>query len=102
MQRCRFSEKEPPGAGESGVLITVDFSDQDQRGRNTKILHNKFLSYNEEEGHLGNGFETIRVGTSNYQHLPGNVLVEGNYFFKMNAETEVVSIKTFLVDKRIP
>ena len=94
VQRCRFSEKEPPSAGESGVLITIDFNEQDQRGRNTKILHNKFLSYSEEEGHLGNGFETIRVGTSNYQHLPGNVLVEGNYFFKMNAETEVVSIKT--------
>ena len=83
VQRCRFSEKDPPSVdGESGVLITVDFSDQDNRGRNTKILRNKFLSYSEEDGHLGNGFETIRVGTSNYQHLPGNVLIEGNYFYR--------------------
>ena len=95
VQRCRFSEKDPPSVdGESGVLITIDFSDQDNRGRNTKILRNKFLSYSEEDGHLGNGFETIRVGTSNYQHLPGNVLIEGNYFYRMNAEAEVVSIKT--------
>ena len=36
----------------------------------------------------------FRVGTSNYQQLPGNVLIEGNYFYRINAETEVVSIKT--------
>ena len=93
VERCRFSEKDPP-VGESGVLITVDFSDLDRRGRNTKILRNKFLSYSEEEGHLGNGFETIRVGTSAYQNLSGNVLIQGNYFYRMNAEAEVISVKT--------
>ena len=63
VQRCRFSDKASPPEGESGVLITLWIDEDSHGGYNTRILNNQFLRYNEGQDHLGNGFETIRVGT---------------------------------------
>lgn len=42
----------------------------------------------------GNGFETIRIGTSSRSHLESQTLVEGNYFEACNGEIEVISNKS--------
>ena len=86
MQRCRFSDKAPPPEDDSGVLITLWIDEDSQAGYNTRILNNQFLRYNEGQDHLGNGFETIRVGTHGKWDVPTKVLIEGNYFYRMDAE----------------
>ena len=94
VQHCRFSDKAPPPEGESGVLLTIWVDEDSRGGYNTRILDNQFLRYNEGLDHLGNGFETIRVGTHPEWNLPTRTLIEGNYFYRMDAEVEVISVKT--------
>ena len=94
VQRCRFSDKAPPPEDDSGVLVTLWIDEDSHGGYNTRILNNQFLRYNEGQDHLGNGFETIRVGTHGKWDVPTKVLIEGNYFYRMDAEAEVISIKT--------
>ncbi len=72
----------------SGVTV-VDWSDGTTSGH--QIDNNHFAD--RPEGN-GNGFETIRIGTSTYSMSNSNVIVENNLFERTDGEIEIISNKT--------
>ena len=76
------------GQNHSGVTV-VDWSDGSTS--NHRIDSNHFA--NRPEGN-GNGFETIRIGTSTYAETASSVTVENNLFEKTDGEVEIISNKT--------
>jgi len=85
VDHCRLS-----GHNHSGVTLVVDLDGTDDTGRHL-IDHNYFG--NRPEGD-GNGFETIRVGTSKYSMQNAHVTVEYNLFEKCDGEIEMISNKS--------
>ncbi|MEM6334637.1 MAG: polysaccharide lyase 6 family protein [Planctomycetota bacterium] len=83
VDHCRFE-----GQNHSGVtLVTwLDGSRTDHR-----IDANHFL--NRPEGN-GNGFETIRLGTSAWGNTNAHVLIENNLFQETDGEMEIISNKS--------
>jgi poly(beta-D-mannuronate) lyase len=82
---CYFS-----GQKHSGVTLVVELDGTDDTGRHL-VDHNYFG--NRPEGD-GNGFETIRIGTSTYSMQNARVTVEYNLFEKCDGEIEMVSNKS--------
>jgi poly(beta-D-mannuronate) lyase len=85
VDHCRLS-----GHNHLGVTLVVELDGTDNTGRHL-IDHNYFG--NRPEGD-GNGFETIRVGTSKYSMQNARVTVEYNLFEKCDGEIEMVSNKS--------
>ncbi len=72
-----------------GALLTIWREDME---RNYHYIHlNHFDDFSEGSG---NGFETIRIGTSDYSQTDSNTLVENNLFEDINGEIEIISIKS--------
>lgn len=63
----------------------------DESPGNHHIHHNFFGP--RPEGN-GNGFETIRVGTSTYAEYDGSNVIEHNYFYQTDGEIEIISGKS--------
>ncbi len=85
VDHCRLS-----GQNHSGVTLVVELDGTDNTGRHL-VEHNYFG--NRPEGD-GNGFETIRVGTSTYSMQNARVTVEHNLFEKCDGEIEMISNKS--------
>ena len=60
------------------------------------IINNVFRNFHQEnpEEDRANGYETVQVRDGDNEQGDGYNRVEGNYFYSLNAETEVVSIKS--------
>lgn len=78
------------GKKTGGSLLTIWRNDLSSQYHH--IHHNQFLNYENAGG--ANGYETIRIGTSTYSQSNSNVLVENNYFKKIDGEIEIISIKS--------
>jgi poly(beta-D-mannuronate) lyase len=77
------------GKKNKGTTLVVWLGESDTGGH--RILHNYFG----ERPRLGkNGGETIRIGDSKTSMMKAECLVEGNYFFRCDGETECISNKS--------
>ena len=85
VDHCRFS-----GMNHAGVTLTVWVAD-DGSADYTRIDGN-FFSHRPPGG--GNGFETIRIGTSGVSNQPSRTLVESNLFYRCDGEIEIISSKS--------
>ncbi|MBB6428386.1 polysaccharide lyase 6 family protein [Algisphaera agarilytica] len=83
VDHCRFK-----GQNHSGVTVCVWVSDQITTHH--RIDNNHFLDRPPGDG---NGFETIRIGTSTYHETSTAVLVERNLFERVDGEIEIISNK---------
>ncbi len=83
VDHCRFENQ-----NHSGVTVVAWIEDQPVHHR---IDHNYFVD--RPEGN-GNGFETIRLGTSEFSHTDAYVVVENNVFERCDGEIEIISNKS--------
>lgn len=83
VDHCYFENKNHEGP--TIVVWTEDFA-----GHHT-INHNYFGTSPEGDG---NGWETIRVGTSSYAQFDGFNTIEHNYFYERDGEIEIISGKS--------
>ncbi len=58
--------------------------------RHDRIDNNHFRNFYKG---TGNGFETIRLGSSTYSHSSGFITVEDNLFENCDGESEIISVK---------
>ncbi|MEL6822565.1 MAG: polysaccharide lyase 6 family protein, partial [Calditrichota bacterium] len=86
----RFDHNTLTNKKNSGVTLVVRLNDPRSQENNHRIDHN-FFGYRPRLG--SNGGETLRVGVSTYSLSSSNTVIEDNYFYKCNGETEVASIK---------
>jgi hypothetical protein len=78
----------------SGVMVCTGGSRLETGHMATKydrIDHNHFRDFHHGKG---NGYETIRLGSSNYSHSSSFTVIENNLFERCNGEGEIVSVKT--------
>jgi beta-lactam-binding protein with PASTA domain len=85
VDHCHFS-----GMNHIGVTLTV-WPQAGGPANNSRIDSNYF---GDRALGTGNGFETIRIGTSGVSEEVSNALVEGNYFYRCNGEIEIISNKS--------
>lgn len=85
VENCHFS-----GKNNSGCMFVVWLDEA--MAPNRHIIRGNYFG-NRPMGD-GNGFETIRIGTSSRSHLESQTLVEGNYFEACNGEIEIISNKS--------
>lgn len=83
VDHCRFINQ-----NHSGVTVVAWIQELSTYHR---IDHNHFL---DRPLGNGNGFETIRLGTSEYSHTDAHVLVEHNVFERCDGEIEIISNKS--------
>ena len=77
----------------SGVMICTGGSEVDTGNMATqydRIDHNHFRNFHQG---MGNGYETIRLGSGAYSHSSSFTMVEWNLFESCNGEGEIVSVK---------
>jgi len=73
-----------------GSLLTIWRDDTSPQFHH--IYNNEFKNYRDGGGL--NGYETIRVGTSNNSQSDSYVIIEGNLFENVDGEIEIISIKS--------
>ncbi len=79
----------------TGVCILVELSYSNSGSVNHKILNNYFYNVTPKDGRTNSGdSEGIRIGSSSEQTINANVLVENNYFYKVDGENEIISNKS--------
>jgi poly(beta-D-mannuronate) lyase len=78
------------GKTTGGALLTVWRDNDDPQF--THIHDNLFQNYFDTGG--ANGYETIRLGTSQQSQSDSYILVENNLFNNLNGEIEIVSVKS--------
>lgn len=78
------------GKKTGGSLLTIWRNDLSPQYHT--IYLNEFKNYSSSGG--GNGYETIRIGTSTYSQSNSFVLLQNNIFEEVNGEIEIVSIKS--------
>lgn len=83
VDHCRFVNQ-----NHSGVTVVAWIEEQPVHHQ---IDHNHFL---DRPLGNGNGFETIRLGTSTYSNTDAHVLVENNVFERCDGEIEIISNKS--------
>lgn len=86
IDHCSFT-----GMNHIGVTLTVWLKGLDGSPNGTRIDNNIFAD--RAQG-WENGFETIRIGTSDYSMQDSNAIVESNYFYRCDGETEIISSKS--------
>lgn len=61
-----------------------------------KILNNYFYNYSKIDPNLTNSgdSETIRIGTSEYQNVQSDAIVQNNYFVQSDGENEIITNKS--------
>jgi len=75
----------------SGVTVVDWFNNGSNGTGNHRIDSNHFAD--RPEGN-GNGFETIRIGTSDFSMHSSNDIIENNFFERTDGEIEIISNKT--------
>lgn len=85
VDHCRFT-----GQNHSGTTLVVWLDDDGEVGRH-RIEHNHFL--NRSRGN-GNGFETLRIGTSETSMKSARCVVAENLFENCDGEVELISNKS--------
>jgi poly(beta-D-mannuronate) lyase len=85
LDHCHFS-----GQNNSGVTTVIALDGTEETSGN-RIDHNY---YGDRPKGTGNGFETIRVGTSTYSMQNAHVTVEYNLFERCDGEVEIISNKS--------
>ncbi|MEO0514271.1 MAG: polysaccharide lyase 6 family protein [Planctomycetota bacterium] len=83
VDHCRFVNQ-----NHSGVTLVAWIEEQ---AVHHQIDHNHFL---DRPLGNGNGFETIRLGTSKYSNTDAHVLVKHNVFERCDGEIEIISNKS--------
>ena len=83
VDHCQFENKNHEGP------TLVVWSNADEAHHH--IHHNYFAPSPEGDG---NGWETIRIGTSSWAQYAGYNLVEHNYFYQRDGEIEIISGKS--------
>jgi poly(beta-D-mannuronate) lyase len=78
-------------AGQNHLGVTLVVWPKLDRPSNIQIDHNHFAG---RPLGTGNGFETIRLGTSQVQSSSSKITVENNLFEKTDGEIEIISNKT--------
>ena len=86
VRNCYFADKR-----NMGTLLVVWMEDN---LISNHTIENNYFSRPHSIDDGANGQETIRIGTSDYSLEPANCTVRGNYFYKCNGETEIVSNKS--------
>ncbi|MFI3252584.1 MAG: polysaccharide lyase 6 family protein [bacterium] len=76
--------------GTSGSLMVVWREDLETQYHTIHLNH--FENFYDTGGN--NGYETIRIGTSDYSQSDSNVLVENNIFEACAGEIEIISVKS--------
>lgn len=84
VDHCRFK-----GQNHSGVTVCV-WLDEHSTTTHHRIDRNHFLDRPPGDG---NGFETIRIGTSDHHETSAAVFVENNLFERVDGEIEIISNK---------
>ncbi|MGH1364076.1 MAG: polysaccharide lyase 6 family protein [Calditrichia bacterium] len=87
----RFDHNYLANKKNSGVALVVRLNDPRSQQNFHRIDHN-FFGYRPRLG--SNGGETLRVGVSTYSLSSSNTIIEDNYFYRCNGETEIASIKS--------
>ncbi len=82
VDHCRFV-----GQNHSGVTVVAWLDGSEARHR---IDHNHFLDRPPGDG---NGFETLRLGTSEFHDTNAHIVVEHNLFERIDGEMEIISNK---------
>ncbi|MDB4673826.1 polysaccharide lyase 6 family protein, partial [Verrucomicrobiales bacterium] len=85
VDHCTFS-----GMNHIGVTLTV-WLGTGAPANNTRIDNNLFADRTEGDG---NGFETIRIGTSTRSMQESRTIVENNRFYRCDGEIEIISNKS--------
>ncbi|MDA7537511.1 polysaccharide lyase 6 family protein, partial [Akkermansiaceae bacterium] len=85
VDHCSFK-----GMNHVGVTLTV-WLGTNAPANHTRIDHNVFSDRTEGDG---NGFETIRIGTSSRSMQESKTIVEDNYFYRCDGEIEIISNKS--------
>jgi poly(beta-D-mannuronate) lyase len=85
VDHCAFT-----GMNHEGVTLTVWLGDG-APANHTRIDGNYFA---DRTPGSGNGFETIRIGTSARSMQDSEAVVESNYFFQCDGEIEIISSKS--------
>ncbi len=92
---CTFMNKESAGA-----LVLAEYQFNAEANACATVGHtisnNYFYRYAKIDNTLSNSgdSETIRIGTSEYQHVNSNVTVSNNYFVEADGENEIISNKS--------
>ncbi len=93
VDHCSFAEQNHSGLTVC-VWLSTDNGDGDDIGvQDTfhRIDHNYFRDRAPGDG---NGFETVRIGTSSWSHLNARVTVDHNLFERVDGEIEIISNKS--------
>jgi len=85
VDHCAFT-----GMNHEGVTLTV-WLGNGAPANHTRIDGNYFA---DRAPGSGNGFETIRIGTSSRSMQDSEAVVESNYFFQCDGEIEIISSKS--------
>lgn len=85
IDHCRFANKNSQGS-----LLTVWRSDSSAQYHH--IHHNHFVDYADGGGE--NGFEALRIGTSDKSQSDSFTTVEYNLFERCDGEIEIISVKS--------
>ena len=85
VDHCTFT-----GMNHEGVTLTV-WLETGAPANHTRIDHNFFADHAEGDG---NGWETIRIGTSSRSMQDSKTIVENNYFYRCDGEIEIISNKS--------
>jgi len=78
------------GQNHSGVTLVVELQSEEDQGRH-RIANNYFGFRPRGDG---NGFETMRIGASQYMTKSANVEVVDNFFEACDGEVEIISNKS--------
>lgn len=90
-QYNRFDHNYIAGKKTSGVTMVVELPTPESRENHHQIDHNYFGP----RPRLGsNGGETIRIGLGETSLSSSRTVVEDNYFYHCNGETEIISVKS--------
>lgn len=87
----RFDHNYLANKKNQGVTLIVRLNQEKNQKNFHRIDHN-FFGYRPRLG--SNGGETLRVGVSTYSLSSSNTIIEDNFFYHCNGETEVASIKS--------
>ena len=91
VENCSFVNKRSAGAL---ILVELLYSQNITPGH--LIQRNYFFNITPKDDFVANAndSETIRVGSSAYQNISAQVIVEGNYFQAADGENEIISNKS--------
>ncbi len=92
---CSFMNKQSAGAL---ILAEYEYNAEEDRCAivGHRISNNYFYKYEKVDNTLSNAgdSETIRIGTSEFQNVNSNAIVNNNYFVEADGENEIITNKS--------